>query len=64
MQIQAPGYYKYKYLNEQNISSLLENFIKSVNSPSSDGLEKMINGELKNVFGFVAFGIGDTPVLQ
>ena len=55
---------KSEYLNPENISILLSNFIGMVNHLSADGLDLMINNELNKVFGSALIGIGDTLALQ
>jgi hypothetical protein len=55
---------KSEYLNNENISILLSNFIKGVNQFNLSGLELMINNKLNKVNGSVLIGIGDTLALQ
>jgi hypothetical protein len=55
---------KSEYLNNENISILLSNFIKGVNQLNLSGLDLMINNKLNKVNGSVLIGIGDTLALQ
>lgn len=56
---------KSEFLNSENVSLLLKNFIDDANRLSTEGIEmRMNNDELRTIFGIVIVGIGDTLALQ